>query len=372
MDPSVHRAAQSPLPAPDPTYVRASVSAHCNLDCVYCPKEDGMENRVPDHLKGASLSVAAYCDNLRHIARSGIRGVSFTGGEPTLNPALPQLAAYAATVFERVELTTNGFKLREQLPSLAPHLTLLKVSLDAVAPGLVESITQGRAGEADRAVAAIRAGCAAGLRVGVNTVVLRSNAHQIEGLIDLCRRINAEGHRASCYVSLLDFYFTPSRRSVWEAEFFPLEQLAEQFAKRWGPPEVQERFGCRFFWFDVEGTRVRFKDSLSATQRAAKCVNCKHFCQEGIYGIKHSVEGWVTSCPTNDAALGTHLEAGLTDAEADQRLLPLTEQIRTSRSDPESFSRMISTHGLVAPLARPAAPAREGSGAGRALPIMST
>src|SRR5665213_43697 len=91
------------IPEPDPIYVRASVSGKCNLNCVYCPKKEGMENRVPDMLRGNNLTVEEYGRNLTHLARNGIRGISFTGGEPTLNPDLPEIITIARKIFERVE-----------------------------------------------------------------------------------------------------------------------------------------------------------------------------------------------------------------------------------------------------------------------------
>jgi molybdenum cofactor biosynthesis enzyme MoaA len=333
-------------PETNPIYVRASVSARCNLNCIYCPKKEGMENRAPSFLRGQSLTVAEYCRNLEHLARNGLRGISFTGGEPTLNHDLPELVAYAAPRFDRVELTTNGLSLVDMLPQIAPHLSLLKVSLDAVDPVLVTDITQGTQSEAVRAITAIRAGCAAGLRVGVNVVAMRSNVHEIERIIALCRSINGEGLPGSTYVSVLDFYYSAERRIIWEHEFIPLEELEARFTARYGLPAIQARFGCRFIWFDAEGVEVRFKDSFGATQRAPKCRNCRLYCQEGIYGLKHSVEGWVTTCPTGDPDYGMYLAPGLSNDEADKRLAPLLRDIQYAAPDPESFHNMLRVHQL--------------------------
>jgi len=334
------------MSTPEPLYVRASVSARCNLNCVYCPKAEGMENRVPAHMRGQILDVDDYSTNLAHLARNGLRGVSFTGGEPTLNPDLPALVARAANIFDRVELTSNGRFFREMLPALAPHLDVLKISLDAVDP-VVRSITQGTDAELDRAVGSIFAGCAAGLRVGVNVVVMRSTVDHINGVIELVRALNAKGLPGTAYVSLLDFYYSEERRAVWQEEFFPIEELATRFTARYGPSEAQDRFGCRFFWFDADGVQVRFKDSQGATHRAPKCRGCHRYCQEGIYGLKHSAEGWVTTCPTGDPMFGFHLAPGLGADEADRRIASLLRDIQFAHPDPHSFATMLETHGLT-------------------------
>lgn len=333
-------------PEPDPIFVRASVASTCNLNCLYCPKKEGMENRVPAYLQGKDLSAAQYTANLTHLARNGITGVSFTGGEPTLNSELPKIVAAARKIFQRVELTTNGWRLEEMLPYLYPNLDLLKVSLDAVDARMVTEITKGTPLEAERAIASIRLGCARGLKVGVNVVVMRSNYSQIRGIIDLCREINKSGP-GHAYVSLLDFYYSAEKRDFWEREFVLLDELGEAFTGLYGNPVQQERFGCRFFWFDADGVQVRFKESTGATHRAAKCQKCPLYCQEGIYGLKHSLEGWVTTCPTGDPRFGIHLTPGLEEADADRLLSDLFSDIRTAQPDADSFQTLLSTHGLV-------------------------
>lgn len=340
------------MPNADPIFVRASVASVCNLNCVYCPKEEGMENRVPVSLMGNKLTTEEYVRNLSHLARNGINGVSFTGGEPTINRDLPSLIKAVRPLFERVELTTNGFRLKEILPEVTGYLDILKVSLDAVDPNMVRRITQGTSREWVRATTAIRLACTAGLQVGVNVVVMRSNLSQIEGILQLCRTINRETN-GNAYVSLLDLYYSSTRHRFWEQEFLPLGSLETEFSNKYGSPIVHERFGCRFLWFDADGVRVRFKDSFSATQRAAKCNNCAKYCQEGIYGLKHSVEGWVTTCPTGDWSYGVHLAPGLSTEEADSRLAGLLSDIHSAKPDPNSFSKMLKLHQLQPVLLEP-------------------
>jgi molybdenum cofactor biosynthesis enzyme MoaA len=305
-----------------------------------------MENRVPSRLAGQKLSVSEYCRNLEHIARNGIVGVSFTGGEPTLNSDLPTIVAHARSVFERVELTSNGFRLRSLLPRLAPNLHLLKISLDTTDAVLNSAITRGPVETIAEAGGCIEDACRLGLTVGINAVVMRSTLTEIAGLLRLCREINSRGYPGKAYVSLLDFYYSAEKRVEWERDFVPISGLADVFEKRFGTRRAQQRFGCTFYWFDAEGVEVRFKESLGATHRAAKCNGCAHYCQEGIYGLKHSVEGWITSCPNGEEHLGAHLAPGISDAEADAHLAPLVRDIREARPDPGSFAQLLETHNL--------------------------
>ena len=334
------------MPSPDPIFVRASVSNVCNLSCVYCPKKEGMENRVPAHLSGRHLTVAEYCRNLDHLARNGLKGVAFTGGEPTLNRQLPDLVRYAANIFDRVELTSNGRHLNEMLPLIAPHLHLLKVSLDTTDPAFGQEITNGSMIEVERAIIAVRTACELGLKVAINVVVMRSNLAEIDKIIELCRNVNQSGYSGKAYVSLLDFYYSNEKRAIWEREFVPITELATGFEQRFGSKTSQNRFGCGFYWFNAGGVDIRFKDSLGATHRAEKCGRCSLFCQEGVYGVKHSVEGWVTTCPTGDPRYGAHLAPGLSDQDADAVLMPLLTDIGEARPDTGSFKKMLEQHDL--------------------------
>lgn len=74
---------------------------------------------------------------VRELADIGVPRVHFTGGENTLVPFLPELAAAAAGAGMTVFLETNGLKVTEGLVMelKAAGLACLNVSLDSAAPG---------------------------------------------------------------------------------------------------------------------------------------------------------------------------------------------------------------------------------------------
>lgn len=76
------------------------VGTKCNLNCVYCLL--GHENRYLRPVKD-------IIEDLRFARELNLEKVSFTGGEPTLHPALPKLVAAAKALgFRRITLVTNG------------------------------------------------------------------------------------------------------------------------------------------------------------------------------------------------------------------------------------------------------------------------
>lgn len=331
-------------PDPDPVYVRASVASRCNLDCTYCPVEEGMENRVPDHLAGLRLDPERMANNLRLIAAAGIEGESFTGGEPTLYPELGDLIIATRPYFKRVELTTNGRRLHKVAPVVEKHIDLLKVSLDSLDESRVRALT-GRDHAHKDATDAISWALEAGVPLGINVVLMRET---LDELPDIIRHVSALASAASASVrlSLLDFYYSPTRRQEWLAGFVETAVVLELLRAQVGEPKIQQRFGCTFYWFDVDGLAVRVKDSSSATMRASKCRGCVSYCQEGVYGLKHSCEGWLTTCPSSRVDLGVHLAPELDDEEIAAGIATVVRDVSDASPDPNSFATMCATHGL--------------------------
>lgn len=99
-------------------YLRASLSSVCNFSCQYCAADLGMENHTPPCLNAAALNAEQYLRNMALLARHGFRIVSFTGGEPLLNPDFPQIAKGCRELFDIVEITTNASRLVENIGTL--------------------------------------------------------------------------------------------------------------------------------------------------------------------------------------------------------------------------------------------------------------
>ena len=155
------------------TYLRISVTDKCNLRCVYCMPETGLQwLRRPD-----ILSYEEIVEIVRAAASAGISAVRLTGGEPLLRRDLHRLIAMIAAVsgIDDVSLSTNGLLLEEQLPSLvAAGLRRVNVSLDTLRPERFERIAR-RPG-LQRVLDGIDAAIAAGLHpVKLNCVVMRGS-----------------------------------------------------------------------------------------------------------------------------------------------------------------------------------------------------
>jgi len=153
----------------DINYLRISLTDACNLRCVYCMPEQ-MTFRPRDEL----LSDAELKRLITIFGETGFRKIRFTGGEPTLRPALVELVRHATQTagIESIGLTTNGVLLAGlAAPLRAAGLRSVNLSLDTLDADKFRRIT--RWGKLPEVLAGLEAAAAAGLHIKLNAVVSR-------------------------------------------------------------------------------------------------------------------------------------------------------------------------------------------------------
>ena len=95
-------------------YLRISVTDRCNLRCIYCMPEEGVQH-VERSLILQEEEILRIC---RVMAELGIRKIKLTGGEPLVRPRMPQLVEKLKKSYRFVDLifgTHNIFKFPELL-----------------------------------------------------------------------------------------------------------------------------------------------------------------------------------------------------------------------------------------------------------------
>jgi cyclic pyranopterin phosphate synthase len=153
----------------DIDYLRISLTDACNLRCVYC---------MPEHMTFRPRHELLSDEELRRLitlfGRIGFRKIRFTGGEPTLRPALVDLVRHAAATpgIAKVGLTTNGVLL-DQLaqPLRDAGLQTVNLSIDSLDEARFRQLT--RWGNLRDVRAGLDAARRAGLRIKLNAVVCR-------------------------------------------------------------------------------------------------------------------------------------------------------------------------------------------------------
>lgn len=123
------------------TYLRLSVTEVCNFRCNYC-LPDGTD--CSPSQRAQELDLTEIRRLVTAFATLGTRKVRITGGEPSLRRDLSDIIATCKAVpgIEQVALTTNGYRLAQDLPDWqAAGLDALNVSVDSLDAARFEMIT---------------------------------------------------------------------------------------------------------------------------------------------------------------------------------------------------------------------------------------
>ena len=115
------------------TYLRISLTERCNLRCLYCMPEDGVE-LAP---RSALLTSEEIVRLARLFVRAGVTKIRLTGGEPTIRADLEDIVSALSDLradgLEDVAMTTNGIATHRRLGALRrAGLTRVNVSLDTL------------------------------------------------------------------------------------------------------------------------------------------------------------------------------------------------------------------------------------------------
>src|SRR6185369_15435694 len=153
------------------TYLRISLTDRCNLRCVYCMPEEGLQWQP----RVDQLSVDEFVRVVEAAAHGGVNRIRLTGGEPLVHPNVVEIVQQIASLpqIEEVSLTTNAMLLERLAGPLADAgLRRVNISLDTLNRERFERITRG--GQIDPVWRGIKAAERAHLApIKLNTVIIR-------------------------------------------------------------------------------------------------------------------------------------------------------------------------------------------------------
>ncbi len=167
------------------SYLRVSLTEHCNLRCQYCSPAHGTPRFArKDHLTPAEL------DQLLTVFHElGISHMRFTGGEPLLYPWLaPRIAHAKALGVAKISVSTNGYLLEKWArPLAAAGLKRLNMSLDSLDKVRFGRITRG--GDLDRVLRGLFIARELIPHIKLNVVLLRNeNLAEAPALLEFAIR----------------------------------------------------------------------------------------------------------------------------------------------------------------------------------------
>ena len=123
-------------------YIRVSVTDRCNLRCVYCMPEEGIEKKTHNEI----LSYEQIYNVVKEAAELGVKKVRLTGGEPLVRKNIDELVAMIRTLknIETIAMTTNALILSPIAERLKKAgLDSINISLDTLDDERYKYITRG-------------------------------------------------------------------------------------------------------------------------------------------------------------------------------------------------------------------------------------
>lgn len=238
-------------------YLRLSVTDRCDLRCRYCmgqdtefaPKSEVLSLEELERLCGAFI-------------RLGVRKLRVTGGEPLVRPGVMGLISrlgehVSSGALDELTLTTNGTQLATHAAALhAAGIRRINVSLDSLDAANFRSIT--RHGHLGKVLDGIATAQAAGLKIKINTLVLRGlNDHELDTLIAWC---GAEDHD----LTLIELMPVGALAGLHNTHYFPFDELMPRLS-RWTLTPVASHTGgpARTYTVAETGGRLGFISPLT-------------------------------------------------------------------------------------------------------------
>jgi cyclic pyranopterin phosphate synthase len=163
------------------SYLRISITDHCNYRCIYCMPDGGVPKLTHDEV----LSLEEIARVAKTAVGLGVEKIRLTGGEPLMRRNLHVLLQSLNELEPRPQLalTTNGFLLEKNLEMLAgAGITSVNISLDTLKPEVFARVTGLGSPQGEEAFKRVWSGIMAALELDAFTVKL--NQVVLKGIND--------------------------------------------------------------------------------------------------------------------------------------------------------------------------------------------
>lgn len=169
-----------------PLYVAWQITNECNLACLHCIEESGPGKAFRDELdRGEALGV------LGQLAQAEVPYISFSGGEPMVNPHFWDMVSFATGKGIGLKIETNGHYLDPEACRRLKELSVkaVQVSLDGAGSASFDKLRVH--GRFEKAVEGIRNLRRAGVPIEINFSPTKFNCAEAGAVVDLAFELGA-------------------------------------------------------------------------------------------------------------------------------------------------------------------------------------
>ena len=301
-------------------YVRLSVTDRCNLRCLYCMPECGVEQL--EHAQVMRFEeMLRLC---RVLSGLGVSKFKVSGGEPLVRRGVCDFIADLKQVpgVEQVTLTTNGVLLRQNLERLkTAGIDGINISLDTLNEFTFRELT--RNGDIDTVLEGLQAALAARIcPIKINALLLKGkNDSELETLAAMARDMDVSVR----FIELMPI----GLGTVYE----PVsgEEVLQRLTVAYGRPEEYDRpMGngpARYYTFPGFKGKIGLINAISH----AFCSSCNR--------VRLTSDGWLKLCLQFD--IGVDLLTPLRQGASDQEIEQLVRQAIAQKPEKHVFDREI-------------------------------
>ena len=299
-------------------YVRLSVTDRCNLRCLYCMPEGGVEQLSHQQVMRFE-EMLRLC---RVLSGMGVKKFKVSGGEPLVRRGVNDFIADLKRLpgVEQVTLTTNGVLLRENLGRLKQAgIDGINISLDTLNEFTFRELT--RNGDIDSVLDGLQAALAAKIcPIKINALLLKGkNDGELETLAALARDMELSVR----FIELMPI----GLGTVYE----PVsgEEVLRRLTAAYGEPEEYDHpMGngpAKYYSFPGFKGKIGLINAISH----AFCRSCNR--------VRLTSDGWLKLCLQYD--IGVDLLTPLREGASDGELRELISQAIAQKPEKHVFDQ---------------------------------
>ena len=280
-------------------YLRLAVNEICNLRCIYCMPETGIDFK-PNH---KILSKSEIFKLLQITTDLGVSKIRFTGGEPLLRKDILDIIKFTKNIstVKSIHLTTNGLLLASMLDELeGSGLTGVNISLDTLNSEKYKVIS--RRDSLSEVINSLNKAIEHNiLKIKINVVAMRDfNDNELEDFINLTKKNKITVR----FIELMPF----DSHQIWKTgKFYKAKDIISDLKRKFKNLIIESGSSTEHHIFRVKGYKGKIAIIPSYTR--SLCGQCNR--------IRITADGNLLNClySQNEINLLTPLRNNYSDIE---------------------------------------------------------
>lgn len=207
-------------------YLRISLTERCNLRCVYCMPEEGIQLSEKESL----MSHEEVIFIAKQFVEMGVKKIRLTGGEPLIKKNIEKIITELSALPINLGITTNGILLDNYFELFKQsRIKDINISLDTLNKEKFNEIT--RRDYFDRVLNNINLYEANGFNVKINNVLIKGvNDNEMLDFVEFTKTKN---------IAIRFIEFMPFNGNKWNTEkVVTLEQILAAATKKYGKENI--------------------------------------------------------------------------------------------------------------------------------------